>query len=122
MSQNQSPANSSKTPDHVLTAELQSPLTYVDRLLQNNQQNQDQSSRADDLVMVMLDSLTDYIVEMAGMEANNRSAPSAPSAPCVPSAPTTEPEAERAANSNEVPRCRDAAFTLFDQKRASRRG
>lgn len=123
MSQNQSPANSSKTPDHVLTAELQSPLTYVDRLLQNNQQNQDQSSRADDLVMVMLDTLTDYIVEMVGMEANNQSAPHAPSAPSVPSAPTTEPEAEGPANSNEVPRCRrDAAFTLFDQKRSSRRG
>ncbi|XP_059536185.1 huntingtin-interacting protein M-like [Myotis daubentonii] len=123
MSQNQSPANSTKTPDHDLTAELQSPLTYVDRLLQNNQQNQDQSSGANDLVMVMLDSLTDYIVEMVGMEVNNQRAPSAPSAPRVPSAPTAEPEAERAANSHEVPpRYRDAAFTLFDPKRASRRG
>ncbi|XP_059536183.1 huntingtin-interacting protein M-like [Myotis daubentonii] len=123
MSQNQSPANSTKTPDHDLTAELQSPLTYVDRLLQNNQQNQDQSSGANDLVMVMLDSLTDYIVEMVGMEVNNQRAPSAPSAPSVPSAPTAEPEAERAANSHEVPpRYRDAAFTLFDPKRASRRG
>ncbi|XP_059535596.1 huntingtin-interacting protein M-like [Myotis daubentonii] len=122
MSQNQSPANSTKTPGHDLTAELQSPLTYVDRLLQNNQQNQDQGSGANDLVMVMLDSLTDYIVEMVGMEVNNQRAPSAPSAPSVPSAPTAEPEAERAANSHEVPRYRDAAFTLFDPKRASRRG
>ncbi|XP_059536189.1 huntingtin-interacting protein M-like [Myotis daubentonii] len=126
MSQNQSPANSTKTPDHDLTAELQSPLTYVDRLLQNNQQNQDQSSGANDLVMVMLDSLTDYIVEMVGMEVNNQraaSAASAPSAPSVRSAPTAQPEAERAANSHEVPpRYRDAAFTLFDPKRASRRG
>lgn len=116
MSQNQRPVNSSKTADHDLTAELQSPLTYVDRLLQNNQQNEDQGSRADDLFMVMLDSLTDYIVEMVGMEANNQSAASAPSVP------TTEPGAERAANDNEEPRSRDAAFTLFDQKRGSRRG
>ncbi|XP_059536182.1 huntingtin-interacting protein M-like [Myotis daubentonii] len=123
MSQNQSPANSTKTPDHDLTAELQSPLTYVDRLLQNNQQNQDQSSGANDLVMVMLDSLTDYIVEMVGMEVNNQRAASAPSATSVRSAQTAQPEAERAANSHEVPpRYRDAAFTLFDPKRASRRG
>lgn len=110
MSQNQSPENSSKTPDHLITAELQSPLTYVDRLLQNNQPNQDQSSRTDDLVMVMLDSLTDYIVEMVGMEANNENVP------------TTQQPAEGAANNNGEPRSSDAAFTLFDQKRGSRRG
>lgn len=110
MSQNQSAENSSMTPDHLITAELQSPLTYVDRLLQNNQPNQDQSSRTDDLVMVMLDSLTDYIVGMVGMEASNDSMP------------TTEQPAEGAANNNGEPRCSEAAFTVFDQKRGSRRG
>ncbi|XP_036295669.1 huntingtin-interacting protein M [Pipistrellus kuhlii] len=110
MSQNQSPENSSKTPDHLITAEWQSPLSYVDRLLQNNHPNQDQSSRTDDLVMVMLDTLTDYIVEMVGMEANNESVS------------TIQHPAQGAANGNGEPHGSDAAFTLFDQKRGSRRG
>lgn len=113
MSQNQGCDSPSEPPDDLLTAELQSPLTYVDRLLlQNDQQSQQPSAGADDLLQVMLDTLTDYIVEMVGMEVNNALAQ------------TTGPGAEGAASSDGAPRrrLRETAFALFEQMPASRRG
>lgn len=120
MSEKPSRESPSETPDHLLAAELQSPLTYVDRLLQNNQQGQRPSSGADDLLLVMLDSLTDYIVEMVGMEAHGRSAQTAEQG----QGQGRERDAGAAASGNREgePRRRSSAFSLFGQMPESRRG
>lgn len=64
------------------------------------------------MLQVMLDTLTDYIVEMVGMEVNNALAQ------------TTQQGAEGAASSDGEPRRRprETAFTLFEQMPASKRG
>ncbi|XP_036126040.1 huntingtin-interacting protein M-like [Molossus molossus] len=112
MSQDQSCDRPSETPDDLLTAELHSPLTYVDRLLHNDQQSQQPSAGRDDVVQVMLDTLTDYIVEMVGIEVNNALAQ------------TPQPGAEGAASSDGQLRRspRGTVFTLFEKMPASRRG
>ncbi|XP_066213851.1 huntingtin-interacting protein M-like [Saccopteryx leptura] len=106
MSQEQSHDNNSETLNSDLTvsdliAELECPLTYVDRLLQDQHAN----PSADDVILAMLDSLTDYIVEMVSMEDNNERVQ-------VP-----EQDAEIAANNNEDHNQgpNNRAFGLFDQ-------
>ncbi|XP_016052530.1 PREDICTED: huntingtin-interacting protein M [Miniopterus natalensis] len=125
MSEKPSRESPSETPDHLLAAELQSPLTYVDRLLQNNQQGQRPGSGADDLLLVMLDSLTDYIVEMVGMEAHGGSAQTAGQGQGQGRERDAGAAATGAAatgNREGEPRRRSSAFTLFGQMPESRRG
>ncbi|KAM5291035.1 huntingtin-interacting protein M [Glossophaga mutica] len=102
----------SETPEHLLTAELQYPLTYVDHLLLKDQHSQHQSSSTNDFHLVMLDCLTDYIVEMVGIEAINGQLQ------------ITEQDTidHRTASNNGEPGCcpQDTAFSLFDQMPESR--
>ncbi|XP_045716374.1 huntingtin-interacting protein M-like [Phyllostomus hastatus] len=103
----------SETPDLLLTAKFQCPLTYVDRLLVKDQHGQHQSSSTNDFHMVMLDCLTNYIVEMVGIEATNGQLQI-----------TQQDTTDHPAASNDGEPCRrpqDAAFSLFDQMPESRK-
>ena len=103
----------SETPDHLLTAELQCPLTYVDCLLLVDQHGQHQRSSANDFRLIMLDCLTDYIVEMVGIEATTRQLQ-------ITQQDTTDHQAAR--NTGEPRRSpQDTAFGLFDQMPESRK-
>ncbi|XP_039738838.1 huntingtin-interacting protein M [Pteropus medius] len=110
MSQKRSHESSNEAPAHILTTELEYPLSYLDRLLQNGEHNRSVSSSTVDFLMMMLDYLTDYIIEMVAIEACNGGLQIYPQ------------EAERAANNGERHnRMKDTAFTLFDQIPGSRR-
>uniref|UniRef100_A0A452US84 Huntingtin-interacting protein M n=1 Tax=Ursus maritimus TaxID=29073 RepID=A0A452US84_URSMA len=91
--------------------ELQFPVSYVDRLLQENQYNHRLSSSTTDFLLTMFDHLTDYILDLVGTEANNSNMPTAPQ------------DVERAMDSSGEPyhRSKDTAFTLFDEMPGSRR-
>ncbi|XP_045631622.1 huntingtin-interacting protein M [Ursus americanus] len=111
MSGKKSHESSYQTQAHLITAELQFPVSYVDRLLQENQYNHRLSSSTTDFLLTMFDYLTDYILDLVGTEANNSNMPTAPQ------------DVERAMDSSGEPyhRSKDTAFTLFDEMPGSRR-
>ncbi|XP_025713569.1 huntingtin-interacting protein M [Callorhinus ursinus] len=109
MSAKKSHESSHQTQARLIT-ELQFPVSYVDRLLQEDQYTHRLSSTTD-FLLAMLDYLTDYILDLVGTEANNSNMQTAPQ------------EVERAVDSNGEPyhRLKDTAFTLFDEMPGSRR-
>ena len=111
MSGKKNPEGSCQSQAYLFTTELKFPVSYLDRLLQENQHTDHESSPTSDFLLVMLDYLTDYIVELVGTEANNNNMPTAPQV------------VERATDSNgdPHPHLKDTAFTLFDEMRGSRR-
>ncbi|XP_006744929.1 huntingtin-interacting protein M [Leptonychotes weddellii] len=111
MSAKKSYESSNQTQAHLITTELQFPLSYVDRLVQEDQYTHCLSSSTTDFLLTMLDYLTDYILDLVSTEANNSNMQTAPQ------------EVERAVDSNGEPyhRLKDTAFTLFDEMPGSRR-
>ncbi|KAM8896123.1 huntingtin-interacting protein M [Lycaon pictus] len=111
MSGNKNHESSNQTQAHLVTTELQFPVSYVDRLLQEDQRTHCLSSTSTEFLLAMLDSLTDYILERVGTEANNNNMQTAPQ------------DVERAVGSNREPQqcLKDTAFTLFDEMPRSRR-
>ncbi|XP_077621238.1 huntingtin-interacting protein M [Crocuta crocuta] len=102
--------SSCQSPAHLITTVLQCPVSYVDRLLPGDQHTRGSSSSTNDFLLTMLDHLTDYILEMVGNDASTSSM-------------HTVPQDERAVdNSRESHQhLKDAAFTLFDEMRGTRR-
>ncbi|XP_032282383.1 huntingtin-interacting protein M [Halichoerus grypus] len=111
MSAKKSCESSNQTQAHLITTELQFPVSYVDRLLQEDQYTHYPTSSTADFLLAMLDHLTDYILDVVSTEANNSNMQTAPQ------------EVQRAADSNGEPyrRLNDTAFTLFDAMPGSRR-
>ncbi|XP_004399770.1 PREDICTED: huntingtin-interacting protein M [Odobenus rosmarus divergens] len=110
MSAKKSHESSYQTQARLIT-ELQFPVSYVDRFLQEDQYTHRLSSSTTDFLLAMLDYLTDYILDLVGAEANNSNMQTAPQ------------EVERAVDSNGEPyhHLKDTAFTLFDEMPGSRR-
>ncbi|XP_004754941.1 huntingtin-interacting protein M [Mustela lutreola] len=111
MSGKKNHGSSHQTQAHLITTELRFPVSYVDRLLQEDQYTHRLSSSTTDFLLAMLDYLTDYILDLVGTEANNNNMVTAPQ------------DVERAVNSggDPHPHLKDTAFTLFDEMPGSRR-
>ncbi|KAM5197143.1 huntingtin-interacting protein M [Hipposideros larvatus] len=110
MSQKQNKEHSDENPDHLLIPESDLPLSFIDRLLPNPE-GQPRNSSAANALLTMVDSLTDYILQMVSAEANNRNRQLNPQ------------DAQRAAGRNGVPQryFPGSAFSLFDKMLGSRR-
>ncbi|KAF5914783.1 huntingtin-interacting protein M [Diceros bicornis minor] len=109
MAEEQNRDSSYQNPACLPTAELQFPVSYLDRLLQKDEHAQHPSSSTEDFLVAMLDCLTDYILEMVGNEATNSSS--------IPQ------DVEGGVNNNREPQrqVKDAAFTLFDKMPGGRK-
>ncbi|KAB0336649.1 hypothetical protein E2I00_012705, partial [Balaenoptera physalus] len=70
MSEKRSHEHSYQTPAHLITTELQFPMSYVDRLVWEYQYVHTPSSSTTDFLLAMLDYLTEYILDLVGTEAN----------------------------------------------------
>lgn len=131
MSQKRKRESSREIPADLLIPERELPLSYVDRLVQNPQDQHVNSSTASFLLRVV-DSLTDHILQMVCTEVNNnqsmlfnrQDAERAASKNGAPQRATGRNGApQRAADRNGASQrhSRDSAFTLSDRMPGSRR-
>ncbi|XP_037368986.1 huntingtin-interacting protein M [Talpa occidentalis] len=98
-----------QTPVHSIIAEFQCPVSFVDRLLQENQHSQCLNLSSPDFLLAMLDYLTDYILELIGHEVNSGFQLIA------------RDMAGLGSNGEPHYLLKDAAFSLFDETPGSRR-
>ncbi|XP_007085544.2 huntingtin-interacting protein M [Panthera tigris] len=103
-------ASSCQTPSHLIRSELQCPLSYVDRLLLEDQHTQGWNSSTNHFRLTMLDHLTDYILQMVANEAINSNM-------------HTVPQDDRGVGSNgqRPQNLKNVSFTLFDEMPGPRR-
>ncbi|XP_014935649.3 huntingtin-interacting protein M [Lynx canadensis] len=103
-------ASSCQTPSHLIRSELKCPLSYVDRLLLEDQHTQGSDSSINHFRLTMLDHLTDYILEMVANEAINSNM-------------HTVPQDDRGVGSNRQPpqNLKNVNFTLLDEMPGPRR-
>lgn len=110
MSQKQNNESSYKTPAYPSKPELYLPLSFMDRLIQD-QHSEHGSSSTNDFLMTMLDCMTDYIVQKVCNDLNKENMQ------------LTSQDEGKAADSNGGPNrnIQNEDFTPFDQMPGSRR-
>ncbi|KAF6390153.1 hypothetical protein mRhiFer1_006624 [Rhinolophus ferrumequinum] len=131
MSQKRNSESSCEIPADLLIPEGELALSFVDRLVQNPQ-NQHVNSSTASFLLRMVDSLTDHILQMVCTEVNNNrsmllnceDAERAAGSNGAPQRATGSDRAlQRAAGRNGAPQrhSRDSAFNLLDRMPGSRR-
>ncbi|XP_032746267.1 huntingtin-interacting protein M [Rattus rattus] len=110
-SQEKSCSDNKQMDDPSSRPEVQVPVNYVYRLLQEEQYTPCLGSTTSDFLLAMLDYLTDYILEVVGSEAN------------INSQQTISQDRERQReNDREPPQAfKNAPFSLFDEMPGPRR-
>ncbi|PNJ69736.1 huntingtin-interacting protein M [Pongo pygmaeus] len=92
--------------------ELQVPMSFVDRVVQDERDAQSQSSSTINTLLTLLDCLADYIMERVGLEASNNG-----------SMRNTSQDGEREVDNNREPHHSESDMTrfLFDEMPKSRK-
>ncbi|XP_021044377.1 huntingtin-interacting protein M [Mus pahari] len=110
-SQDKSCSDNNQMEDPSSRPEVQVPVNYVYRILQEEQYTPCIGSTTSDFLLAMLDYLTDYILEVVGSEAN------------INSQQNISQDRERARDNDREPSqaFKNSPFSLFDEMPGPRR-